>query len=96
MIKCHCDFCDPKVSKEQTLDLALSRAFTRVAQHACRMGESGNRAWPPLSELPDPDSWKMVGRKYAIEFAIEMMAIYFEKGNFLKDLAQLAGRDSEL
>jgi len=81
---------------KQTLDMALSRAFTRVAQHACRMGESGNRMWPSLSELPDPDSWKMVGRKYAREFAIEMMTIYFEKGNFLKDLAQLAGRDGEL
>ena len=39
-------------SPASTLDEALSRAFTRIAQHACRMGESRARVWPPLSELP--------------------------------------------
>ena len=80
---------------QYSIDEALSGAFTRVAQHACRQGETNNRMWPNLSELPELDSWKMVGRKYAIEFAIELMTIYFSKGNFLKDLAQLAGRDSD-
>jgi len=73
---------------------ALSRAFTRIAQHACRQGEANNRSWPDLSELPEPEDWKMVGNKYAREFAIELITIYFSRGNFLQDLAQLAGRES--
>lgn len=81
---------------QYSVDEALSGAFTRVAQHACRLGETNSRMWPDLSELPEPESWKMVGRKYAREFAIELMKIYFSKGNFLRDLAQLAGRDSDL
>ena len=73
---------------------ALARAFTRVAQHACRLGESRDRIWPPLSELPEPDSWKWVGEKYSREFALEIMSMYFSKADFLNDLAKLAAKDS--
>lgn len=85
----------PWPAKDITLDDALSAAFTKIAQHSCRLGEQGNREWPPLVELPEPDSWKMVGRKYSREFAIEIMKIYFSKGSFLEDLARLAGRESD-
>jgi len=68
---------------------ALSRAFTRIAHHACRQGESNNRCWPDISELPEPEDWKMVGNKYSKEFAIELMTIYFSKENFLQDLVMI-------
>ena len=51
----------------------LATAFTKVAQHACRQGEKGSRAWPPLTELPAPENWKMVGQQYAKEFASELL-----------------------
>jgi hypothetical protein len=85
---------DPKPIPSPSIDEALSRAFTRIAQHACRQGETNDRCWPDLAQLPELDSWKMVGSKYAREFAIELMTIYFSNGNFLQDLAQLAGRES--
>lgn len=48
-----------------TLKTILENAITRIAQHACRQGEAGSRAWPPLEELPLRESWAMVGKQYA-------------------------------
>ena len=39
--------------------------LSRVAQHACRQGESGARVWPALAELPFLESWRCVGETYA-------------------------------
>lgn len=80
---------------EKSVAELLTTAVTKITQHACRQGGISNRMWPPLSELPEPESWRFVGRKYAREIAIEIMQMYFSKGNFLTDLAKLAGRDSE-
>ncbi|MCK9567377.1 hypothetical protein M0R72_00320 [Candidatus Pacearchaeota archaeon] len=84
-----------EIALEKSVAELLTTAITRIAQHACRQGEISSRMWPSLSELPEPESWKFVGRKYAREIAIEIMKMYFSKGNFLTDLAKLAGRDSE-
>lgn len=51
----------------------LARAFTRVAQKACRNGEAGTRSWPPLKDLPAPQSWECVGRQYAREVSAELL-----------------------
>ena len=61
----------------QSLEKLLAIAFTKVAQHACRQGEKGSRAWPHLSDLPAPESWGMVGRQYAREFALELVEHLF-------------------
>lgn len=78
--------------KPKSLEELLARAFTRVAQHACRQGEKGSRAWPPLSELPAPESWEMVGQQYAREFAVELLEHYFSRGKFLRDLAKVVSK----
>ena len=84
-----------EVAMEKSVSEFLTGAITRIAQHACRQGEISSRMWPALSELPEPESWKCVGRKYAREVAIGIMQRHFAKGDFLIDLAKLAGRDSE-
>ena len=76
-------------------DDLLSRAFTKAAQHSCRQGEISSRSWPSLSDLPEPESWKFVGRKYAKEFAIELMATNLSQGNFVEELARTAGRERD-
>jgi hypothetical protein len=53
---------------------ALANIITRVAQHACRQGESGNRCWPPLQRLPLLESWRCVGEEYADDALAELMA----------------------
>jgi hypothetical protein len=78
---------------EPSVQSLLTGAITRIAQHACRQGESNSRSWPSLNTLPEPKSWEMVGKKYAREIAIDIMKMYFDKGDFLKDLAKLAGSD---
>lgn len=83
-----------KLIEEKTFNKILSGAFTKIAQHACRLGESGKREWPSLEDLPELDSWKMVGEKYAKELAIEIMKLYFDKGKFLEGLAKTAAKES--
>lgn len=36
---------------------ALAKAITKIAQKACRNGESGDRKWPPLAQLEDRSAW---------------------------------------
>jgi len=74
------------MSNSMSLEELLTRAFTRVAQHACRQGEKGERQWPSLSELPAPQSWDVVGRQYAREFAIELVEHYYRTGGLMGDL----------
>ena len=61
------------------LEDVLASAFARVAQHACRMGEAHDRMWPHLSDLPELESWKDVGKRYAQDFAVEVMNLNFER-----------------
>ncbi len=56
-----------------TLEAILARAITKIAHKACRNGEAGARAWPPLSDLPEPDTWKCVGEIYAPQIAAEIL-----------------------
>ncbi len=43
----------------------MIEVISRIAQHACRQGEKGDRLWPPIAELPYLKSWQCVGEKYA-------------------------------
>lgn len=63
----------------QSLEELLIEAFTKVAQHACRMGEARSRDWQPLSQLPAPDEWRMVGERYAREFSAQLLEHYIGK-----------------
>lgn len=47
----------------------LSDAIARIAQHACRQGERGDRLWPDLDTLPLLPSWRYVGEIYAPQVA---------------------------
>jgi hypothetical protein len=76
------------------LEGILTEAFTRVAQHACRQGESGDRCWPPLKKLPVLKSWEEVGQQYAREFAAELAKLYFDRDRFMADLGRIVGRRS--
>lgn len=60
----------------QTKDIEhiLEDVISRIAQHACRQGESGGRSWPPLHTLPFMSSWKNVGETYAKEVAMAILA----------------------
>lgn len=62
----------------RTVEQVLSDAFTRVAQKACRNGEKDIREWPPLANLPCPESWRMVGDKYAREVLVELAVVMLE------------------
>lgn len=57
----------------RTVEQVLSDAFAKVAQKACRNGEKNIREWPPLTDLPCPESWRMVGDKYAREVLAELV-----------------------
>ena len=62
----------------RTVEQVLSDAFTKVAQKACRNGEKDVRSWPSLSELPCPESWRMVGDRYAREVLVELAVALLE------------------
>ncbi len=53
----------------------LVDAIARIAQIACRNGESGGRTWRPLTELPFYESWRCVGETYAPSLRIALRAI---------------------
>ena len=54
----------------------LADIISRIAHHACRQGESGDRKWPPLAELPLPESWRCVGVEFYAEDALaELLAV---------------------
>jgi hypothetical protein len=81
-----------RLPPQTNLEELLVVAFSRVAQHACRQGESGNRCWPPLTDLPALKSWEEVGEQYAREFATELFKLYFDQGKFMHDLGKAVGR----
>jgi hypothetical protein len=62
----------------KTLQEVIADAVTRIAQQACRNGESDNRTWPPLAELPFLESWKMIGDRYAPEIIAEIAKLAYE------------------
>lgn len=62
----------------RTLTQVIADAVTRIAQKACRNGESGDRVWPPLAELPLKESWEMLGRQYAPEILAEIAKLFLE------------------
>ena len=49
---------------------ALADIISRIAQHACRQGESGERDWPPLAQLPLLKSWRCVGTEFYADDAL--------------------------
>ncbi len=59
-------------TSDQDLKYILAYAITRIAQVACRNGESGDRKWPPLHTLAHLESWSMVGEQYAREMMTDL------------------------
>lgn len=53
----------------------LIDAIARIAQKACRNGESGQRAWPKLYDLAFRESWRCVGEIYADEVLTALSAV---------------------
>jgi len=66
-------------NQPRTLQDVLARAITRIAQQACRNGESGDRRWPPLAQLPLLPSWEMIGEQYAAELTAEIAEFYLKQ-----------------
>lgn len=64
----------PRMPREEGRHFVLVDAISRIAQHACRQGECGGRAWPHLYELPFRDSWRCVGDTYAPELMAALRA----------------------
>lgn len=58
------------------VEKALIAAISQIAQYACRNGESGQRTWPDLENLPHLRSWTCVGETYAKQ----VMATLFAAG----------------
>lgn len=65
--------------RPRTLQDVLAQTITRIAQQACRNGESGDRRWPPLAQLPLLPSWGMIGEQYASEIIAEIAEFYLKQ-----------------
>lgn len=66
----------PKMPRTIGRDELIIDAVTRIAQKACRNGESGAREWPSLYELPYVPAWRCVGETYLAELRAALYATH--------------------